>query len=114
MLGTGQNFDYIKANSHKHTSELLNLFISSGLIPNITSPTRTTHSSAKLIYIIYTNIYSVCKIEAGTLRTDMSDHYPVFIFSGYSVKRQPTSYLQFKYHDPNTHVRECIKNDLLT
>ena len=56
MLGTGQNFDYIIANSHKHTSELLNIFISSGLIPNITSPTRTTHSSAKLIDIIYTFI----------------------------------------------------------
>jgi len=53
IVGSDQNLDYLKINEHKHTSDLFNNFISNGLIPVITKPTRITHNTATLIDNIY-------------------------------------------------------------
>ena len=49
LLGTDQNFDYVKVNSNGNVSELLDVFFTQGILPTITKPTRITHSSATLI-----------------------------------------------------------------
>ena len=43
ILASDQNYDYIKINEHRHTSELFDTFISHGLIPTITRHTYYTH-----------------------------------------------------------------------
>ena len=52
--------------------------ISSNLVPKITLPTRVTHSSATLIDHVFTNCPDTT--IAGTLRTDITDHYSNFIY----------------------------------
>ena len=58
IIGTDQNFDYIKIENQKNTLELLNNFLTAGLLPTITLCTRVTHTSATLIDNIYINYKS--------------------------------------------------------
>ena len=43
------NLDLLKVNSHKKTKEFLECNLENGMIPQITKPTRITHTSAILI-----------------------------------------------------------------
>ena len=58
VIGTDQNFDLLKIESHDKTQDLYNTFTSNGFIPTITSPTRITHNTATLIDNIYTSLNS--------------------------------------------------------
>ena len=53
MIGTDQNFDYMKVNVNKNISDLLNVFFTSGVLPTVKRPTRITHTSATFIDNIY-------------------------------------------------------------
>ena len=53
IIGTDQNFDYIKIDQHRNTEELLSTFLAHGLVPTITKPTRIAHSTATLIDNLY-------------------------------------------------------------
>lgn len=80
IIGTDQNFDYVKLDQHNNTNILLNHFITAGVLPTITKPTRITHSSATLIDNIYIK-YKNSDIMSGILLYDISDHLPVFAFT---------------------------------
>ncbi len=54
-IGADQNFDCLKTNENEYI-DLLNSFISAGLVSVITKPTRITHTSATLINNIHTNL----------------------------------------------------------
>ena len=62
IVGTDQNFDYLKIDNHKNTEDLLNTFMSNGLIPTITKPTCITDTSATLIDNIYVSSNTNSKI----------------------------------------------------
>jgi hypothetical protein len=53
IIGTDQNFNYMNIVQHGKTQELLNKFVSNGLIPTITKTTRITHNTASLIDNLY-------------------------------------------------------------
>lgn len=82
IIGTDQNFDYIRINEHNHTADLFNAHISHGLIPVITRPTRITHQTASLIDNIYIKLHGHTHIQSGIITTSISDHLPVFAFYG--------------------------------
>jgi hypothetical protein len=56
IIGTDQNFDYIKIDQHKNIEDLLSIFLTNGLVPTITKPTRITHTTATLIDNIYISL----------------------------------------------------------
>ena len=86
IIGTDQNFNYFNIDQHKHTSDLLNTFFSAGMIPTITQATRITSVSSTLIDNIYVNFKdNPNSIFSGILCSDISDHFPIFMFYG---KRQ--------------------------
>ena len=87
IIGTDQNFDYIKIDQHKNTEDLLNTFITNGLIPTITKPTRITHTSSTLIDNIYISINNKVHIKSGILCEYISDHFPIIACVG-STKRE--------------------------
>jgi len=87
IIGTDSNFDYLKVEQHKHTSDLLNNFITAGMIPTITQATRVTATSSTLIDNIYVNYKNnIDQILTGILSSDISDHLPVFMFFGKQPK----------------------------
>ncbi len=114
ILGTDQNFDYIKVNDHRPTSLLLNTFVSNGLVPCINRPTRVTHLSATLIDNIYlnANLYKNCC--SGILISDLSDHFPIIVCVGNKSSSESTEpkHITFSYRDLNdtayTQLRQLL------
>ena len=112
IIGTDQNFDYLKINTHKNTSDLLNQFFSNGLVPCITKPTRITHTTATLIDNMYVNPQREAKLHSGIILYEFADHLPVFLFSGRPMKRSNKQPLTFKHRQLNAFAKEQIKANL--
>ena len=87
IIGTDQNFDYMKINSHSNTLNLFNNFLSTEMLPTITKPTRIAKKSATLI----DNIYIKCdskNVFSAILLSDISDHLPVLTCTGTRARKQ--------------------------
>ena len=81
IIGTDKNFDYLKINSYKPSTDLLHLYLAANTIPTITKPTRITHTSATLIDNIYVR-NTTPFVHSGILFSDISDHLPIFCLIG--------------------------------
>ena len=64
VLGTDQNFDYLKYKNHTNSAELMNIFFNAVFLPTITKPTRITHTTATLIDNIYIKTSKPIKIAS--------------------------------------------------
>ena len=109
ILGTDQNFDYLKLNENSHVSKLHNICIGSGILPTITRPTRVTGTSATLIDNLYVKTGNYENISSKIITTDISDHFTVLAFIGISSniisKKEP---LEFKYRPLNQNSINAI------
>jgi len=66
-----------------HTSNLnvqcfLDTLIQHDIIPTINKSTRITKTSSTLLDNIFTNNFHNCLLESGIIKTDITDHYPIF------------------------------------
>ena len=86
IIGTDQNMDYIKIDKQQNTENLLGVFLSNGLIPTITKPTRITHSTATLIDNIYITTVNKTNIHSAIICLDISDHLPVLLLCVWGKK----------------------------
>jgi len=114
LIGTDQNFDYLKIERHKNTSDLLNTFLSAGLQPTITECTRVTHKTSTIIDNIYINgKIAFSNVESCVILNDISDHYPIGIIYNTNThkKREP---LIFKSRCLDENKIRLIVNDLET
>ena len=75
-------------------SDYINLLASYDYFPLITIPKRVTSNSSTLIDHILTND-SLHAIKPGVVRTDLTDHYPIFCYISDKIIRI-TTYLQKK------------------
>jgi hypothetical protein len=97
LIGTDQNFDYLKIDTDKFASDLFDTCLAENFIPTITKPTRVTPTSATLIDNIYIR-YLDPFIHSGIICSKISDHFPIFCFMGkYKPDTKPTKPLQFTY-----------------
>ena len=115
IVGTDQNFDYLKIDHHKNTEDLLNTFMSNGLIPTITKSTRITHTSATLIDNIYVSSNTNSKIQSTIVCYDISDHMPIMVCTGTSKpninKGKPLEVRRRKFTEANINdISHKIKN----
>jgi hypothetical protein len=81
ILGTDQNMDYMKINNVM-VSDLLNIFVTNGILPTITRPTRITHTSATLIDNLYVKCDHYDNLHSVILLDNISDHFPVIMCVG--------------------------------
>lgn len=90
------NIDLLKYKQHIKTNEYLDMLLCNGLLPAITLPTRVTHACATLIdhvFIKNTSEYH----SAGTLTTDISDHFINFIFiKNQIMNKSKPSYVTYR------------------
>jgi hypothetical protein len=99
------NIDLLKTNTHIPTAGFLDMMISNGMIPQITLPTRLTHSTASLIDHIFTNSPNETSI-AGTITTDISDHFSNFILIKLKIpKRQFPTYITYRRYDETSFAK---------
>ena len=59
-----------------------------GMIPTINRPTRVTRHSARAITDIITNSIMHTGFKSGTIKTDISDHFPIFFYISILPKRK--------------------------
>ena len=72
------NINLLNSDTHTSTSEFIETLYSFEFMPLITKPTRVTDSSATIIDNIFTNYFPKRSGKSGILRTDISDHFPIF------------------------------------
>ena len=109
IIGTDQNFDYLKINESCHINNLLNAFFSESILPTITKPTRITHKSATLIDNIYIKTSDPYTIQSGIIMTNMSDHLPVFSCMGKTKNEKFKQPLILKHRPLNDKSLQNIK-----
>ena len=72
------NIDLLKDETHRPTSDFLDLIYSYHLVPTISKPTGITESSATIIDNIMTN--SNENIKTGIFVTDITGHFPTVFY----------------------------------
>lgn len=111
IIGTDQNLDLLKLETHRYTSDLFNLLYSHSMIPAISKPTRITHNTATLIDNIYVSAKKIKSINSGIILTDLSDHFPVFTFIDHKEQNKKRK-LYVKHRVLNNAALDGIKNDM--
>ena len=86
ILSGDFNIDLLKTDSHEPTKRNVDIMLSHGMIPRISSPTRITHHSATNIDNIFSNNL-LNPITSGIIINDMSDHLPNYIIIDYELSR---------------------------
>jgi len=111
FIGTDQNLDYLKVNTHRGTEELLNCFLTGGFVPLINKPTRITHNTATLIDNIYTKYNPTLPLSSYIMYHNISDHLPVITLAGHKThkKQEP---LSFTHRPVNNSTLNNILNEL--
>ena len=72
------NYDLLASDTNISANDFLETFLSASFLPLISRPTRITNTSATLIDNFFSNIRS--EFKAGIVISDISDHFPIFIY----------------------------------
>jgi len=111
VIGTDQNFCYLKINQNLKIQGLLNTFFNNNFTPTIIMPTRITHNTATLIDNLYLKTKPHNTIKSGLIISDISDHLPIFLCVGSQNLRskQPKTIITRQMNDEKLGQ---IKNEL--
>ena len=72
------NINILDFNEGKTVQSFVNLVPRHGLIPTVNKPTRITRNTATAIDHIITNSILNAEFKTGIIKTDTSDHFPIF------------------------------------
>ena len=75
------NLNLIDYQSNAKVRNFVNLIFQHSLVPIVNKPTRVTKNNATLIDYIITNSFTDQENLTGILKTDISDHFPIFNIS---------------------------------
>ena len=73
------NLNLSDHDTNKNMQDFLNLIYQNGLVPTINKPTRVTIATA--MGHSFTNSFADTNFEPGIFKTDISGHYPIYLFS---------------------------------
>ena len=95
------NLDLLELMSCQNVVNFLDLCMTNSVYPLIHSPTRVTNTSATLLDNIFTN--DLEQSHAGVMIADISDHFPVFSLSNYTVNNEKDPHVIYrrKINDSN-------------
>ena len=99
------NIDFLKADEHRATGELLDVLYCCNAFPLIMKPTRVTSTTATLIDHILTNNLDDNMVHIqGILCTSISDHYAIF----HIASNAKTDHTQTEMPLPKRNMRQRI------
>ena len=81
FLAEDLNLNLIDYQSNTKVRDFVNLIFQDSLVPIANKPTRVTKNNATLIDYIITISYMDQENLTGILKTDISDHFPIFTIS---------------------------------
>ena len=132
------NLNLLDYNSNAKVKSYLNIIFAHSFIPLINKPTRISRNNATIIDHLLTNTFINENYLTGIVKTDISDHFPVFFITETHINKTSKSNFVFKREindvnlrkfnealsgvnwtnvlrntDPNTAYDEFLKNFLL-
>ena len=72
------NINVLDFNESKMVEKFVNLMFRHGLIPTLNKPIRVTRNTATAIDHIITNSVINAEFKTGIIKTNISDHFPIF------------------------------------
>ena len=73
------NLNCLDYHNNTKVRNFFDILFSYGMIPIINKPTRVTKTLATAIDNIFINSFFNDSIETGIVKTDISDHFPIFV-----------------------------------
>ena len=107
------NINLLKVNTDTNTASYFDVMIYNNLIPVVTLPTRATNTSASLIDHIFTDM-NPKKLTAGTIKTDITDHFTNFMFIKTDVPEKQPQPSHVSYRKINERTLTHFNHSLLT
>ncbi len=114
LVGSDQNMDYMQIGSNAHITELFDMYLTQGIVPTATRPTRITHTSATLIDNIYVKCPRYENINSRIIVSDISDHFPVLTCMGKKSIKKQRQPLIFKQRRTGNEQIQLIENQMMT
>ena len=106
------NLNCLDYNENTKVKNFFNLLFSYGMIPIINKPTRVTNKSATAIDNIFINSLYNNSLETGIIKTDISDHFPIFMaINNFDLSNYPSK-LSFSKRIINDKSVTEFKNEL--
>ena len=106
------NIDLLKYNDNTPTKNFVDMMFSLGLYPLIDKPTRITDHIATLIDNMFTNELD-SKINSWLLRSDISDHLPIFAVCKYPDINRISNQKHTPIRQTDKNCVDALKNELL-
>ncbi|XP_065664693.1 uncharacterized protein LOC136086327 [Hydra vulgaris] len=75
------NINLLNHSSNVNVQYFLNTLTQHDIIPKISKSTRITNTSSTLLDNIFTNNIHNCLLESGIIKTDITDHFPIFLIT---------------------------------
>ena len=89
------NVDCLKFDDDKNVEDFYNHYFNFGLIPIVNRPTRITQNSCTAIDNTLINYITGMEFMSGILKTDISDHFPIFvIMKDFSISNDKTKLIR--------------------
>ena len=97
------NMNLLDFKQNKKLQSFLNIMFGHSMVPVINKPTRVTKNTATAIDHIFINSVTTVKIKTGIIKSDISDHFPIFFVADYNIHIKETKE-RFKFRRDLSHI----------
>ena len=108
------NMNLLDFEQNKKVQNFLNIMFGHSMMPVINKPTRATKNTATAIDHIFINSVTTTKFKTGIIKSDISDHFPVFFVADYNIHIKETKERFIFRRDVSDISVEKFKYKLLT
>ncbi|XP_065667204.1 uncharacterized protein LOC136087699 [Hydra vulgaris] len=107
------NLDCFQYNEKQNITKFYNHLFETETVPIINKPTRITEFSSSLIDNVLTNDCFNITLKKGIVKTDVSDHFPIFFCLGADLKTNTHGKITIKKRIYNNNNLNLFKQQLL-
>ncbi|XP_065642572.1 uncharacterized protein LOC136074196 [Hydra vulgaris] len=107
------NLNLLNVKTDSDVKRFSNTLFQYNIIPLINKPTRVTLQTESLIDNIFTNNFTTCNIQSGIIKSDISDHFPIFFISDFFKKGKKCKVQREVKRQVNETNIEAFRNYLL-
>ena len=100
------NLNLLDYNTNAKVKSYLNIMFARSFVPLINKPTRISKNNSTIIDHILTNAFINVNYVTGIVKTDISDHFPVFVITETDVSKTQKSNFTFKRNINDLNLRE--------
>ena len=84
------NMNLLDFEQNKKVKNFLNIMFGHSMMPVINKPTRVTRNTVTAIDHIFINSVTTTKFKTGIIKSDISDHFPIFFVADYNIHTKET------------------------